>query len=304
MPPGVDVAGLGMVTVDLLFRVPGMPAFDAPRRASAHLRACGGPVPNALACLSRLGASTRFVGKVGDDEEGAFARSELRRQGVDVSRLRVAGGRSRLVLVLVEEAGGERAFVSRPESFPPLTAADLEPGDLAGARVLHLDDADDAAIEAARRARASGAVVVFDGTWQSDGLEELLPLVDHAVVSEHFARRWLPGAGPWEVLERLRRLGAGAAVLTRGEHGAAAEDADGTRVEVPAPPVEVVDTTGAGDAFHGGFIFALLRGWPLERSLPFACAAGALNCRALGGQAGLPGREEVEELLSRAGADS
>ena len=291
-----------MITVDHLFRVPGLPDFDAPRRASAHARACGGPVPNALACLSRLGASTRFVGKVGDDEEGAFARSELHRRGVDVSRLRVARGRSRLVLALVEEAGGERAFVSRPESFPQLAAADLEPEDVSGARVLHLDDADEAAIRAARGARASGAAVVLDGTWQSEGLEELLPLVDYALVSGFFARGWLPGAGRWEVLERLRRLGAGAAVLTRGERGAAAEDAAGARFEVPAPPVEVVDTTGAGDAFHGGFIFGLLQGWPLERTLRFACATGALNCRALGGQAGLPVREEVEELLARPAA--
>ena len=254
-------------------------------------------MPNALACLSRLGASTRFVGKVGDDEEGGFARLELRRRGVDVSRLRVARGRTRLVLVLVEEDGGERAFVSRPESFPPLSGADIEAGDVAGARVLHLDDADDAAIVAARRAREGGAAVVLDGTWQSDRLEELLPLVDFAVVGEFFARGWLPGAGPREVLRRLRALGAETAVLTRGEHGATAEDSRG-RVEVPAPPVEVVDTTGAGDAFHGGFIFGVLQGWPLEESLPFACAAGALNCRALGGQAGLPTREEVEELLA------
>ena len=297
MASPVDVAGLGMVTVDHLFRVPELPAVGAPRRASGHARACGGPVPNALACLSRLGVSTRFVGKVGDDEEGDFARSELRRRGVDVSRVRVARGRSRLVLVLVEEDGGERAFVSRPESFPPLTGADLEAEDVAGARVLHLDDADDAAIGAARRARAGGAAVVLDGTWQSDRLEELLPLVDHAVVSGFFARRWLPGAGRWQVLRRLRALGAGTAVLTRGERGAAAEDHRG-RVECPAPAVEVVDTTGAGDAFHGGFIFGVLQGWPLERTLPFACAAGALNCRALGGQAGLPSREEVEGLLA------
>ncbi|MCY3739076.1 MAG: PfkB family carbohydrate kinase [Gemmatimonadaceae bacterium] len=297
MASPADVAGLGMVTVDHLFLVPGLPAVGAPRRASGHARACGGPVPNALACLSRLGISTRFVGKVGDDEEGGFARSELLRQGVDVSRVRVARGRSRLVLVIVEEDGGERAFVSLPESFPPLTGADLEAEDVAGARVLHLDDADDAAVQAARRASASGAAVVFDGTWQSDRLEELLPLVDYAVVSEFFARRWLPGAGPWQVLRRLRALGAGTAVLTRGEHGAAAEDGRGP-VECPAPAVEVVDTTGAGDAFHGGFIFGVLQGWPLDRSLRYACAAGALNCRALGGQAGLPSREEVEELLA------
>lgn len=303
MSCSVDVAGLGMVTVDHLYRVPALPSFGAPRRASGHSRACGGPVPNALACLSRLGASTRFVGRVGDDEEGAFARSELSRHGVDISRLRVARGRSRLVLVLVEEAGGERAFVSRPESFPPLAGDDLEPEDVAGARVLHLDDADDAAIRAARWARASGATVVLDGTWQSERLEELLPLVDYAVVSEFFARRWLPGAGRWEVLRQLRALGAGVAVLTRGEGGAAAEDGAG-RVECPAPSVEVVDTTGAGDAFHGGFIFGLLQGWPLEETLRFACASGALNCRALGGQAGLPRREEVEELLDRPGAAS
>lgn len=295
-PPTVDVAGVGLITIDYLFRVAELPAFGASRRASAYHRACGGPVATALACLARLRASCRCVGKVGDDTEGDFLRHELRRQGVDVGRVRVAPGRSRVAVVLVEEGSGERGFLSYPESHPPFSARDLTPADVAGARVVHLDDADEVGLCAAKWAHASGATVVFDGTWQSDRLTEFLPLVDHAIVGEFFARGWLPGADDEDVLRRLVDMGAGTAVLTRGAAGCLSLVA-GQLQAWPAFPVDVVDTTGAGDAFHGGFIHGLLQAWPLERSLPFAGATAALNCRGLGGQISLPTVAEVEALL-------
>lgn len=293
----VDVVGVGLATVDEVFRVPTRPEFGASLRAAGHARACGGPAATALACLARLGVSTRFVGRVGGDAEGAFLRQELAGRGVDVTRLRfAAGARTRIALVLVEAGTGERGFVSWPESCAPLTADDIEPADIAGARVLHVDDADEAAVRAAQLARAAGAAVVLDGTWLSPGLPALLPLVDWAVVSAFFARRWLPGAHDETVLRRLVAAGAGAAVLTLGAAGSVALAGDRV-LRCPAFRVDAIDTTGAGDAFHGGFIYGLLRGWPPERSLRFASATAALNCRALGGQAGLPTLAEVETLL-------
>jgi sugar/nucleoside kinase (ribokinase family) len=236
------------------------------------------------------------VGRVGDDDEGRFLRAELARHGVDTTGLRSVPGRSRVALVLVDEASGERGFVSSPESHPPLTSGDFDPSDLAGARVVHIDDADDAGLQAALWGRQAGATVVFDGTWQSDHLAAFLPCVDYAVVSEFFARRWLPDADDEQILQRLVTLGAGAAVLTLGARGCVAL-ADDAIQRCPAATASVVDTTGAGDAFHGGFIFGLLQDWPLERTLPFAAATAALNCRALGGQIGLPTLEEVAQML-------
>jgi ribokinase len=298
-PDDLDAVGIGLITTDYVYRVPEPPGFGRSVRASDGVRACGGPAATAMACLARLGASTRFIGKVGDDDEARFLRDELARQGVDVSRMRSAPGRTRTALVFVEESSGERGFLSRPEGHPPLEASDLTRADVTGARVVHLDDADEAGLQAARWARDAGATVVFDGTWLSDHLPAFLPFVDHAVVSEFFARRWLPDADDETILQRLVDLGAGTAVLTLGPRGWVAL-AEGDLHSGGAAPVDVVDTTGAGDAFHGGYIYGLLQGWDLPTRLRFAAATAALNCRALGGQAALPTRDEVESLLQKA----
>jgi len=292
----VDVVGVGLITTDYLYRVPRLPAFDQSIRATGYVRSCGGPAATAMACLARLGTSTRFIGKTGDDEEGDFVAAELARFGVDVSGLRRGVGKSRVATVLVDENSGERGFVSWPESFPPLLARDLRADDFAGARAVLIDDGDDAGLEAARRAQEAGAIVIFDGTWQSDLLAEFLPLVDHAIVSEFFARRWMPGADDDTILQRLTDLGATVAVLTLGERGCIAR-AKGERTACSAVCADVIDTTGAGDAFHGGYIAAVLDELELPSRLRFAAATAALNCRALGGQQALPTREEVEGLL-------
>ena len=292
----IDVVGVGLITTDYLYQVPRLPAFGLSLRATGYVRACGGPAATAMACLARLGTSTRFIGKTGDDAEGDFVRAELARFGVDVSGLRRGAGKSRVATVLVDENSGERGFVSSSESFPPLLARDLTDDDFAGARVVLIDDGDDTGLEAARRARETGAIVVFDGTWQSDLLAEFLPLVDHAIVSEFFARRWMPAADDDAILQRLTDLGATVAVLTLGERGCIAHS-EGKRMVCPAVSVDVIDTTGAGDAFHGGYVAALLDQLDLPDRLRFAAATAALNCRALGGQQALPRREEVEDLL-------
>ena len=296
MIEAVDVVGVGMITTDYLYRVPRLPTFGALLRASAYSRACGGPAATAMACLARLGVSTRFIGKTGNDGEGDFVCGELLRFGVDVSPLLRGDGASRVATVLVDERSGERGFLSWPESFQPLTGTDLRREDFTGAQVVLIDDADSAGLQAAQWARQAGAAVVFDGTWQNDHLEEFLPLVDHAIVSEFFARRWLPDIDVDEILQRLIDMGADTAVLTLGERGCVSLQ-EGVRVDCPAFDTQVVDTTGAGDAFHGGYVAALLEGMDLSSRLRFAAATASLNCRFLGGQHGLPTRDEVDILL-------
>jgi sulfofructose kinase len=293
----VEVVGLGLITTDYLYRIPRLPAFGSSLRASGYQRACGGPAATAMACLARLGVATRFVGKTGTDHEGEFVAGELARHGVDISRLRRAIGASRVATVLVDEDTGERGFMSWPESFAPLSVAEVDETDVTDARVLLVDDADDVGIQAARWARDAGIPVVFDGTWQSDRLHEFLPLVDHAIVGEFFASRWLPDADEETVLQQLTDLGATTAVLTLGARGSRARSPK-QQIDCPAFPIDVVDTTGAGDAFHGGYIAAMLDGAELAERLRFASVTAALNCRGLGGQAMLPTRAEVDVICA------
>ena len=220
-----DVIGIGACTADMLFVVPQLPVFGQSMRASQYLRQSGGPVATALVTLARLGVSTRFIGRVGDDPEGEFIREEFRKEGVDVSQLMVERNVfSRAVLVVVDQATGERGFTSRRETNTPLTASDLNRQEIASAKVLHLDEANETSIQAAKWAKAAGVTVVFDGTRYSEMLTELLlPVVDIPIVSEAFAQGWMPGAPPEAVVERLCEFGVRIAVVTLGERGCVAK---------------------------------------------------------------------------------
>ncbi len=299
-PP--QVVGLGLCTVDMVFVVPEAPRFSGLMHADAYLRQGGGPVPTALVALARLGIRTRFIGRVGDDPDGRFIGEELAAEGVDTSRLMIEpGSQSRVALVLVETQTGERGFTAREETCQPLLPTDLQPDDLAGARIVHLDDADPVSIQAARWARQAGQTVVFDGTWNHELLDEFLPWVDVPIVSEPFVAAWMPGATPQEVVRRLRGYGAHTAVYTLGSQGCVVAT-DDTITGFGAYALEAVDTTGAGDAFHGAFIYGLLQGWPITRIVDFAAATAALNCRGLGGRTALPNLAQVEAFLGQAGS--
>jgi len=128
-------------------------------------------------------------------------------------------------------------------------------------------------------------------------LDELLASTDVLIGSAGFGRGFLGGDDPAEAAEAVRRAGCGVGIITAGEHGAYVAG-EGESFHQPAFEVEVVDTTGAGDVFHGAFVVGLLEGSPLRRTCAFAAAAAALSCRALGGRAGLPTREQVLDFLA------
>ncbi len=295
-PP--DVIGIGACTADMLFVVPQLPTFGQSWRASQYLRQAGGPVATALVTLARLGVSTRFIGRVGDDPEGEFIREEFRKEGVDVSRLMVEPDVfSRAVLVLVDQATGERCFTSRRETNTPLTPSDLDRQEIVSATVLHLDDANETSIQAAKWAKAAGVTVVLDGTHYKEELtESLLPWVDIPIVSKTFAQEWMPDAPPKAVVQRLYEFNPRIAAVTLGERGCVAQWEAGL-FTFPAFPVDVVDTTGAGDAFHGGFIYGALQDWSVTEIVRFASAVASINCRQLGGRSGLPTLEETYQFL-------
>ncbi len=299
----MDVVGLGYCAYDILAILPGLPSFDAvsmtPLADLVHDG--GGQVGTALTTLARLGARAGYVGVLGDDREGRWLRDRFIQDGVDLSRLRMSADvGTNVCLLLVEQATARRAILChRRVGIHDLSVDEADRAYIQAARVLHLDGQFmPAAIQAARWAREAGVKVCFDGNHPRPGLDELLPLVDWLVVAEPFPAAYTHLSDPEQAAQALLSLGAGVLVVTQGEWGCRVWTAHG-RFQVPGFPVRAVDTTGAGDAFHGAFIYAMLQGWTLRRAATFANAVAAINCQTLGGRRGLPTLVQVEAFLTK-----
>jgi len=302
-PGGLDVVGLGYAGWDYLAIVPGPPSFDVDTMTLAGFTRCGGgPVATALATLARLGARAGYLGAMGDDESGGRALNDLRCRGIDTSRVVVKpGARSHTCIVLVEAATGRRSILCDRGTLGKLPLADADRRYIAAARCLHLDGQFmDAAITAARWAREAGVCVSLDANRPRPRLDELLPLVDVLIASTSFPAAYTGSHDLEQAMRALHALGPETVVVTLGPEGCAYLKGD-RPVRVPGFAVEVVDTTGAGDAFHGAYLFGLLQGWEAGETARLANAVAALNCRALGGRAALPTLPEARVLMDAKG---
>ena len=297
----VAVVGLGQCALDVVGRLGEYPPPDQKAELDDLRVQGGGPVATALVTLARLGVRTAFCGCVGDDDFGTRIRSGLAEEKVDCRHLQtVAGATSQFAFIVVDGTARRTIFWNRGNAGP------LDPGCLpedllVRSRILHLDGLQARpSLAAARIAREAGVTTVLDGgTWR-EGTPELLPLIDHLVVGEKFARQ-VAGENLEAALERLVSFGARAVTVTRGGQGSLTLGRDGRCFTQPAFAVDAVDTTGCGDVFHGGYIYGLLQEWPLERTVRFAAACAALKTRALGGRTAIPTLEEVRELLAMDG---
>ncbi len=300
MPPSPDIVGIGVCTVDHLVTVPRLPNRNENMTAISYDRQPGGLAAIALMAAARLGARAKIIARIGDDDSGIYIRQVLQEEGVDVSQLLVEpGGESQVSVILVHEASGDRSIVSRPPTGRPVSPGEIDRADITSARVLFIDTLNDATLQAARWAQDAGTKVLLDPALPYAEIKPLLRYVDVPIVPEYWARALMPNEAPAAVAERLLDEGAEIAVVTLGERGAVVAWEAGTET-FPAYPVDVVDTTGAGDAYHGAFLYALLQGWELPRMARFASAVGSMNCRAVGGRNALPTRAEVDQFLAAA----
>ena len=304
-----DAVGFGLNAVDHLVVVPAYPEYDTKVRLVERAVGAGGETASAMVGLRRLGLRTAYAGRFGSDAEGRFGLESLRAEGVSVERAEVVeGARTQIAFILIDARTGERTVIwDRDErlAYRPEEA----PRDFAGrGRVLHMDGHDAAArARLAREARAAGAVVSLDIDNVSDGLAELLPHVDVLVSSREFPGRLTGLSDDRAALAELKaRTRPGAVVgMTLGERGAVVYHG-GVFVEARAcaVPGGCRDTTGAGDAFHAGFLYGLLRGEEVEGCLHLGCAVAALKCRDLGARAALPTAVELQNFLAAEGETS
>jgi sugar/nucleoside kinase (ribokinase family) len=293
----LDVVGFGANTDDHLCVLARPPGVDSKQRLVTYARQSGGQVPTALIALQRWGLRTAYVGAFGDDEGAARQRASLAAEGVDLRGTHVrAGSGSQTSVILIDEVSGARTVLwDRPNALG-LEVGEIDRALLTAGRVL-LTDATDAAsaVRAAGWARADGTVVVLDVDTPGDGTAALLALSDVVIVSDGFPQRLTGSADLRQALRQMRAFGPALVVVTLGAGGALGCTADGLHY-APAFPVPVVDTTSAGDLFHAGCIFGLLRRWAVGDTLRFAAAAAALECTGLGGRAAIPTLAAVQQL--------
>ena len=298
-----DAVGFGLNAVDHLIVVPEYPAFDTKMQLVEHLQAAGGQTASAMVGLQRLGKKTAYAGRFGSDTEGTFGLASLIREGVDVEFCQVIdGARNQLAFIVIDKRNGERTIIwDRDERLA--YAANEAPIDIAArGRVLHVDAHDPpACVSMARASRDAGTIVSSDIDNIYEGVTELLPLVDILVASAEFPKR-LTGINDERasLVEMKSRYGCGVVGMTLGARGALLYH-EGSFLEAPAfdVPGGCRDTTGAGDAFHAGFLFGLLTGEEIELSLRLANATAALKCRSLGARTSLPNRKELFEMVGQ-----
>ena len=296
--PKLDVVGVGLNATDTLIPVAHYPSRGSKIEFRSAKVLPGGQVATAMIACQLWGLRARYVGKVGDDIAAELHRSEFSRLGVEAHLFTAPGCYSQQAFILVDD-GGERTVLWKRDDRLTLRPEELQQEWIVNARAIHVDGHDTAAASvAAGWARAAGVPVVADLDELYPGVEKLLNNVDYLITSrdipgrlteENDLRKSLPA-----LKERFRsRLTA----ATLGEEGVLAWD--GTSFHyAPAFRVDTIDTTGAGDIFHAGFIYGLLQGWPLERQLDFACAAAALNCTAIGARGGIQPVDSIEHLIT------
>ncbi len=304
LPKTVDVVGVGINATDTIIRLPRFPEFNSKVEILSVEVLPGGQVASAMVACQRWGMQTRYVGKVGDDEAGRMQRATLEREGVEAELIAANGASSQLAYILVDEDSGERTILWKRDAVIALRPEDLRTEWITQARALHVDGHDTAAATtAARWARLAGIPVTADLDSVYPGVEVLLPNVDYMVASRQFPERVTGESDLRNSLPSLvRAYKCKVAAATLGSDGVLAWDGQAFAY-APGFQVNVRDTTGAGDVFHGAFLFGLWRGWELERILEFSCAAAAINCTASGARGKIGSIEEIEELI-RTGARS
>jgi len=298
-----DVVGFGLNAVDHLCIVPREAERGEKLKLVGFQRAPGGQAASAMVQCARLGLRAKYVGKVGGDAIGEFSLESIRSEGVDVSDVpSVPEATNQLAMIIVDETTGERTiFWDRPDGIAT-QPDEITPEKVAVGRALLVDGHDaPAAAKAARIAQERGIPVVMDAETVKEGTHETVAHTDLLVASSRFPSQYAGCADDIKALTRILEQGPSLAVMTRGERGAVAIAKDGTMVESPGFTVDVVDTTGAGDIFHGAFVYGLLAGWAVERTLDFSNAAAALNCTAVGARGGAAGLETIEALMREQG---
>jgi sulfofructose kinase len=300
MPALFDVVGVGLNATDTLLILPQFPSYSGKEPFREEILSVGGQVASAVVTCQTLGLRTKYIGTVGDDYRGRVQIKSLQESGVNIDDVEVREGcPNQSAYILIDQSTGERTVLWRRDDCLRLEPDEITEERIACTRLLHIDGHDTPAVaRAARIAREHGIPVTVDVDTIYHGFDQVLPYVDYLIASTNFPVQWTNERDPFKALQLIQReYGMKVAAMTLGSHGSLAL-CGGKFHYSPAFVVNCVDTTGAGDVFHGAFCYAVLQKMPMREALDFSNAMAALNCTALGARGGIAGLEEVRSLVA------
>jgi ribokinase len=308
-----DCIGFGMNAMDYLSILGPYPNLDEKVEVIESSIQGGGPVPTAMVTLAKLGAKVAYIGKIGDDPEGKFVKTELEKEGVNTDYLIIdKESQTARAFIWVDKKTGKRTVALDKTQLNDTKISELKFLNSVSTGFLHIDARElEVNIFLAKWAKKLGAKASLDVGSLRSGVESVFSFVDHLIVSKRFACGITKLSDPFSAcreLMKIRRIhgkGFETVVITIGEDGCICGSPRGFSTSgnedrifhSPGFPVKVVDTTGAGDVFHGAFIYGLLKKWDLKKTAQFANACASMKCRKLGGRAGIPNFDEVTAFI-------
>ena len=301
-----DIIGLGIAVVDIVLNIERMPTWENPRVVRNFTIGDGGPAATACVVATKLGMRTGFVGTFGNGDMAERKLRVLEQAGVDISHIiRREAPENHVVVIFVQEKTGERYFSPLLDSarLKPIQPEELDRGYILSGQYLHLDGLQpEAALQAAHWMHEAGKTVVLDAATTNRPIPEPM----RALVAETDVLICGSGFGPmltghedlWEAGRAILDIGPRIVVQTEGVKGSYTVSQD-DQFHTPAFKIHVIDTTGAGDVFHGAYLAGLVKGWDLRRIATFSSAVSAIHSTVLGNQKGIPSMEEVKTFIQK-----
>lgn len=300
--PAHDVVGVGLNATDTLILLPRFPAYGGKAPFEREVLSPGGQVASAMVTCAKLGLRAKYIGTLGDDERGAVQLESLRASGVNLDDIEIRPNcPNQSAYILVDQTTGERTVLWHRDECLRIDPDTLTPEKITSARLLHIDGHDTPAVaRAAEIARRHQIPVTVDVDTIYPGFDPVLPNVDYLLAGSEFPSRWTGEPDPFRALEKIQdEYGMRVAAMTLGADGSLAR-VDGRLIYSPGFKVDCVDTTGAGDVFHGAFCYAVIENMPVRDALEFSNAMAALNCTALGARGHIASLTEAQAFVCSA----
>ncbi len=294
-----DVVGVGLNATDTLILLPRFPSYGGKVAFEREVLSPGGQMASAMVTCAKLGLRSKYIGVLGDDERGAIQIESLRASGINLDDIEIRKNcPNQTAYILIDQTSGERTVLWHRDDCLRFDPERITPEMIVCARLLHIDGHDTSAVaRAAEIARRHQIPVTVDVDSIYPGFDRVLPNVDYLVGSAEFPGRWTNQSDPFRALNLIQEeYGMRVAAMTLGADGSLA-CVDGTFVYSPGFVVDCVDTTGAGDVFHGAFCYSVIKGMPVREALEFSNAMAALNCTALGARGRIATLPEAQALM-------
>lgn len=295
----IELLGIGFCAVDYVGVVPYIPVNSKVEMKNLK-KQNGGACATAVFTAARLGLSTGFIGKIGNDEEGKMILEDFKKGKINTSGIIVEeNASSATTFVWIEEKTGNRSIAWSLGSKCSLQSEELDKSIIKSAKVIHLDGHENkAAVEAIKLVKNIGTKISLDGGSLTPNIEEIMKYTNFLIVSEEFAKK-ITGLDKKEYfLKKLKGYKSELVIVTCGKDGYYGYIGE-KYIEKRPFKVDVVDTTGAGDVFHGAFLYGYLRGMDFEKALEFASAVASLKCTRFGVRIAIPTFGETVDFIKR-----